>query len=319
MPDPKAPALRLALLLPLALLWSMAAPAGAMAQGMPPVTAPEMTQEDPVILPGSYDLPKVSPGGRAAGMGNAAAALSAGTSSVYNNPAGMAQSVMFAVEGLFQYVPTGNVLSASIMDSETNSNIAAGIGVDYYFSRGEDRVDVSLLDLRLGLAIPVVANRVAVGVMGHWVRANVQDVEIINGFALDAGAFFSLAENIRIGLQGKNLLDPCEQTNCKGISPLTVGGGLALTQGIVTLAADLDFDLGSRDDSALIVEAGLEAFVAEAFPLRLGYRHLGLTSDNVLTGGFGWRSKTAGLDVGYQHDLALSEFDTLILSVSAYF
>lgn len=261
--------------------------------------------------------PDFSPGISAAGMGQAQNALSMGTNGVFNNPAGIARAYMFALEGGFIYTDDGNVLSAAIVDSKTNPKIAAGVGFNYYFSRTAG-LDLKGIDVRLPVAIPVVQDRVSVGVAGRYLKFNAGDIEVLNGFTLDAGAIFRVVDQLSVGISAKNLIDPCENATCQGWAPLLVGGGVSYAMTDLSLAADVDADLTTSESATLNIEVGGEYLVAKIVPIRLGFRRLGATESNRATAGVGWRSQTAGLDLSYEHDFARSAFGQLFLGVSIY-
>ncbi len=257
-------------------------------------------------------------GSRPLAMGQAQIALSEGTGGVFQNPAGIARAFMYAGEGTFAYTPDGAILSAAIIDSKTNPAVAAGAGISYYFNRGSGP-DVSALDVRVPVAFPIVPERVLVGITGRYTRAEVGPTEVLNGFTLDAGALFRIIEGFHAGVSAKNLIDPCELPACQGYAPLLVGGGLSYTNGEFAVALDGEFDLNSSDEqTGLNIEVGGEYLIQGTIPIRLGYRRLELTDSNIITGGVGWRSKTAGIDLSYRQDLSRSEFDTLYLGVSIY-
>ena len=276
-----------------------------------------MDTEDPVVLPNITNPPEFNVGARPAGMGEAQIALSDGTAGTWHNPAGLARAYMYAIEGTFAYTPTGNVLSAAIVDSKTNPKISAGVGLGYYFSRGEGP-EVTALDIRVPLAVPVVPDRVSIGLGGRYVRAKAGELEILNGFSLDAGALFRLWEGLHAGVTAKNLIDPCKNVLCEGFAPLTVGAGIGYSTSPFAGAADVEFDF-SGPDVGINVDVGGEYLIAEMVPVRLGYQYKSLLESNTLTAGSGWRSKTAGIDIGYQHNLSASQFGRLLLGVSVYF
>ena len=272
----------------------------------------------PPTAAGEVAKPDFMPGSRPAGMGQAFNALSDGTSGVFNNPAGIARAYMYSVDGTFAYTPTGNILSASIVDSKTNPQVAAGAGVGYYFSRGEG-AQVTALDARLPIAVPVVQDRVSIGIAGRFLRTEVGEIETINGFSLDAGALFRVVDQLHVGIVGHNLIDPCKQATCRGVAPMLVGGGIAYATPTLAIAGDVEFDLNSTSDVAFNFDVGGEYLIAEMVPIRLGYRRLGVPGHNVLTLGSGWRSKTAGVDLAYQHNFNEAQFGNLFLGVSVYF
>ena len=259
--------------------------------------------------------PIFNPGARGAGMGEAQAALSEGSSGVFHNPAGIALAYMYAVNGGVLINETGNTLSLAIVDSKTNPSVSAGLGVGYYFNRDE-----GVLDIKLPIALPVVPDRVSIGIAGRYMRAKAGDIEIVNGFSLDGGAIFRLVDGLHLGVQLKNLLDVCKQDNiCSSWAPMTLGGGLAFKTRDLAAAVDIDADLGSTDSAALNVEAGFEYLIQGMVPVRVGYRRLSATSSNILTLGSGWQSKAAGVNLSYQHDFSTNNFGNIALDVSAYF
>ena len=268
--------------------------------------------------PTNITKPEFNTGARAAGMAEAHNALSEGTGGMWHNPAGIARAYMYALEGNFSYTPTGNVLSAAIVDSKTNPKISAGLGLGYFFSRTAGP-EVTALDIRLPIAVPVVQDRVSVGLRGRYLRAKAGELEIINGFSLDAGVLFRVQEGIHLGISALNLIDPCKNVLCEGIAPLTVGAGGSFSRQGFTAAVDAEFDLGSGDSTGVNVDVGGEYLIEDMVPVRLGYQFKSLSESHGLAIGSGWRSKTAGVDLSYQHDLTVQQFGRLLLGVSVYF
>lgn len=264
-------------------------------------------------------------GSRPMGMGEAFTAVSTGTSGVYQNPAGIARAILYAIEGSYTYTPSGNILSFAIVDSKTNPSISAGFALSYYFDRANDNGDITALDIRLPLAIPIVPERISVGLGIRYLSIEDSDVETLSGFTLDAGALFRVADALHIGIAAKNLLDPCDiKSKCGGLAPLTIGGGVAYGTGTsFTVAGDLDFDLNSADGAKLNMALGGEYLIQNMVPVRLGFRREGVSESNILTLGGGWRSPTAGLDVAYQHILSSKTRDAGVgfinLGVNVYF
>src|SRR5690554_6950857 len=130
---------------------------------------------------------------RSQGMGEAFTSIANGTGGIYQNPAGVARSVMYSVDGLFEYTPSGTILNASIVDSKTNPSLAAGAGYSYFFGRDE-LSHLTGHDIRLALGVPVVPDRVAIGVGGRYMimtdSSGSKDDIFIKGFTLDAGLIF---------------------------------------------------------------------------------------------------------------------------------
>ena len=261
--------------------------------------------------------PDFSPGIGAAGMGRAQNATSEGTDGVFNNPAGIASAYMYALEGGLIYTDDATVLSAAVVDSKTNPKVAAGVGFNYYFSRGAGEA-LSGIDLKVPLAIPIVQDRVSLGLGGRYTRLSAGDVEVLNGFSLEAGAVVRVVDQVRLGLVAKNLIDPCDVSACQGWLPLLIGGGVAYSTTELALAADVEADTSTSQEVAFNVDVGGEYVVANVAPVRLGFRRLGVEESSRLTAGAGWRSQTAGLDLSYEHDLSRGGFGQLFLGVAVY-
>lgn len=288
-------------------------------------TAFAQLADPPAAAPSTTTFANTTRGVRPAGMGEAFTSIANGTSGIYQNPAGVARSVMYAVDGLFEYTPSGTILNASIADSKTNPSLAAGVGYSYFFGRDEFS-HLTGHDVRLALAVPVIPDRVAIGIGGRYLimkdSSGPEDVNLVKGFTLDAGLIFRLSELLHLGIAGKNLIDPCNDDNlCRGVAPTTVTGGLSLgTETSFMLSADVGFDLTSRDDAALNFGVGAEYLIARMIPIRAGFMHKGAIEHNFLTFGGGWRSPAAGVDLSYQHDLQNSdEVGYIAGSFSLYF
>ncbi len=262
---------------------------------------------------------------RSQGMGEAFTSIANGTGGIYQNPAGVARSVMYSVDGLFEYTPSGTILNASIVDSKTNPSLAAGAGYSYFFGRDE-LSHLTGHDIRLALGVPVVPDRVAIGVGGRYMimtdSSGSKDDIFIKGFTLDAGLIFRLADMLHLGIAGKNLIDVCDKdARCHGLAPTTVTGGLSLgRETSFVLAADVGFDLTTRADPALNFGVGAEYLISGILPIRAGFKRDGATEHNFITFGGGWRSSAAGVDVSYQHDLQnSSKVGYIAGSFSLYF
>lgn len=272
-----------------------------------------------LLAASSASAQEFTQGVRSAGMGEAFTSVASGTNSLYHNPAGAARAVMYALDAAYEYTPDGNVLSAAVIDSKTNPNIAAGIGYGYYFGRGDN--DIRGHDIRLALAIPVLPERISIGVGGRYLLIKdtilqeddagdeVQtDIQLINGPTLDAGILFKATNQLHLGIVGQNLIDQChescEQTTARRMAPTLITGGVGFgTEVGFLIAADVGVDLTGGTEPALEAGIGAEYMIQGAVPLRVGYQYRGSFPANLLTFGAGWRSKAAGVDLGYQIDL----------------
>lgn len=278
-----------------------------------------------LLLAHSAGAQEFTNGVRPNGMGNAYTGVASGTAGIFHNPGGIASQMMYQVEGLYGYTPSGSVLNATIVDSKTNPDVAAGVGYSYFFGRG-DASDLQGHDIRLALALPVLPERISVGVGGRYLIVDSSDeegaIELVNGFTLDAGAVFRATDQLQFGVAGKNLIDVCEKDNlCSSVAPTTIAGGLSFGDDASFLvAADAGVDLTSDPDTAHpFFEVGAEYFAGGTVPLRLGYQRMQATSSNLITAGAGVRLKTAGLDASFRMDLDNPDFFFVNGSVSVYF
>ena len=259
-------------------------------------------------------------GARPAGLGQAYTAVGTGATGIYHNPAGIARAVMYSLEGTFEYTPEGSVLNVSVMDSKTNPNLAAGVGYSYFLGRG-DSSDVNGHDIGLALALPVLPDRISLGVGGRWIIATVDGVQVINQPTVSAGALFRVSDLFHLGLAGKNLVDVCSDGDvCGDVAPTLVAAGASVGDEInYLISADLEMDLTSDPDAvAFNVDTGAEYVIGEIVPVRVGYQHKGVDSSNLITGGVGWRSNRAGVDAGFRINPADSSIFYAVASFSLY-
>lgn len=276
-------------------------------------------------------LPETFSGVRPAGMGNALTPIAAGVDSLYHNPAGLARGEMYILDGAFTYTPQGGLLSAGIADSKTNPQIAAGVAYSYYFG-AEDHADLSGHDIRVAAAVPVIPERISIGVGGRYMHftdaslpeiADDEDSQVLfKGFSVDVGAMFKVTDMLHLGVAGQNLIDPCRNdARCRGSVPTRIGGGFGL--GTVTtfqITGQAFVDITSTDTPVFDFGVGAEVMAANVVPLRVGFERQGFFNRNLLTAGFGWRSQAAGLDLSYQHDLnQSSSFGYISGGFSVYF
>ena len=269
-----------------------------------------------LLLPLSLAAQDLTKGTRSAGMGEAYTAVAEGATSVHHNPAGIAKSVMYAVEATFEYNPQGSVLNASVSDSKTNPGLGAGVGYSYFIGR-DDFESITGHDIRLSIGVPVVPDRVALGVGGRYLKFNDGDVGLLNGFTLDAGAIVKVTEGLHFGVVGQNLIDPCSKVGCEAVAPTTVTGGLGFQNGGLTLSGDVGVDLTSQDDPQMLFGAGLE-FLIQAVPLRAGFERIDSADKSNLTFGVGWRTTAAGFDLGYKFNLANTDEMVFLGAFSIY-
>jgi hypothetical protein len=259
-------------------------------------------------------------GARAAGLGQAYTAVGTGATGIYHNPAGIARAVMYSLEGTYEYTPEGSVLNISVMDSKTNPNLAAGVGYSYFLGRG-DAGGTNGHDIKLALALPVLPDRISLGIGGRWIIAKVDDVQIINQPTVSAGALFRVSDLFHLGLAGKNLIDVCSDDEvCGDVAPTLIALGASVgNETNFLISSDLELDLTSDPDAvALNVDAGAEYMIGEIVPVRVGYQYKGADIENFVTGGIGWRSNQAGVDAGFRINTSDPSIFYAVASFSLY-
>lgn len=281
------------------------------------------TNERPVIE--SYQ------GLRAGGVGNSHVAVASGTDAIYQNPAGVARAPMYVVDGAFSYTPQGALMSAGIADSKINPQIAGGATYNYFFGHSEHS-HLSGHDVRVVGAIPVVPERVSIGIGGRYLRitdSNLPEVEddpdaqlLLHGFTLDAGIIVRAAEILHLGLVGQNLIDHCRDNSlCRGTTPTRLTAGIGLgDDSVFMVSGQATLDLTSSDTPLFDFAAGAEFMAARIIPIRAGFERRAFLDRNLLTFGVGWRSEQAGVDFSYRHDLnAMERFGYVGGGFSVYF
>lgn len=258
-----------------------------------------------LMLPLSVRGQDLTKGTRSAGMGEAYTAIAEGSTAIHHNPAGIAKSVMYAIEAAFEYNPSGSVLNASVSDSKTNPSLGAAVSYSYFIGR-DSLEDLTGHDVRVSIGVPVVPDRVALGVGGRYLKFVDGDIDTVNGFTLDAGAIIKIAQGFHLGVVGQNLVDPCDKVDCKSLAPTTITGGVGFNNKGLTFSGDVGVDVTSQDNASMVFGGGLE-FLLGSVPLRAGFERVESTDISNLTFGLGWRSTAAGFDFGYKINLARTD------------
>ena len=271
-----------------------------------------------LLVASTASAQEFSQGVRAGGLGEAYTAVASGVSGIYHNPAGIARSVMYEFGGSFEYTESGSVLNATVVDSKTNPALAAGVGYSYFFGRDE-AADIKGHDIRLALGVPIVPDRISIGLGGRYLLIDAGDVELMNGFTLDAGTLVKVTDQFHVGVVGQNLIDECDKIGCESVAPTTISGGLAFGSDVgFILSGDIGFDLTSKEDEVSLKYAVGAEYMAVSVPLRIGFERTDVIDQSLLTFGAGWRSKSAGFDAAYQIDVAHTDSMFFLGSFSIY-
>ncbi|QQR90810.1 MAG: hypothetical protein IPJ88_03480 [Myxococcales bacterium] len=256
--------------------------------------------------------------GVALGTGMRASAVS--TAALLYNPASLSLARLYHVEGSANYVPnTGQIgLMAAAVDSMLNEHFAAGLAAKGIFDNSDD--GYSGFDGRLGFGIPI-ANAVGIGIAARYLTLTddgvdpaVQSDELAKGFTMDASLRVTLADSFHIAALGYNLID-LESA----LAPVTVGGAASFqVMDAFSVGTDVLFDLSTYDNAEMQIGGGLELFVQEVMPLRIGYFYDAGLDLHAVTGGIGYVGKMVGMELSLRQQ-ASGGNDTYVMTSFRYF
>ncbi len=262
-------------------------------------------------------------GARALGLAEAFTANATGNSALYHNPAGIGVASMYTAEGSYIYGPDSNSFAASVIDSKLNPMLALGLGYAY---ETVSKPQINGHDARAAVALTLIPQHLVLGVGGRYLRydTNVADATVPSGFTLDSGATLNIIQGLSLGVSGNNLIDVCDgntEAECtRAIAPRTAGGGIAFGSSLgFQINADIRANLSDKDNVFMTYGGGLELFFNQIIALRTGYKYVANpgAEDNRIGVGLGYRSRAAGIDLGYQYGTRDSE-SRVIASAQIY-
>jgi hypothetical protein len=296
------------LLAPLAAL-AVALPAAALAQAAmpPPGGLADLTGPRPLALGG--------------GTG-----LVSGNDGIFLNPAAVAARRRYAVDTLYALdrrgsTNTGAYLGASVVDA-LSAPVAVSFSWVHPLQGAEEGHAFSL-----GLAGSVM-DKLYLGVQGRYQIVTVTSsggavLDESNVVTADAGLLWEVSDYITLGASAFNLFP----TGHEDFMPRSVGAGLSIgSDTSIKLVADWRADLDRVKDAAGQPKttnrfgAGLEVFLGNLVPLRVGY----LADETLDTT---WWSAGAGLvtasgvalDFGYRQSLEQPDARTMSLAFKMQF
>jgi hypothetical protein len=275
-----------------------------------------------------YDLGEVQTP-RAVAMAGALNALGTSTTSLFLNPANLPIARVYHFEGFAAVSPESRRQSygGAVADSSTN-RIAGGFG-GTWSSMDPDGIKRTWTDLHLGVAYPL-GDKFSLGATGRYLRVGQLVARgpfgaslpsdgtpadpMYNNFTFDLGATVIPTQQLRIGVVGHNLTNPHN-----GLAPTLLAGGVGFTSDIFSVEGDalVDFTTFSRARGRFML--GGEAFLANHFPLRLGYRYDDGQRTHAITAGFGYIDKKWSFEIGGRRDVAADKPATMIVAGLRYF
>jgi opacity protein-like surface antigen len=264
--------------------------------------------------------------GRSAAMGGAMRALGNAVTGLYSNPANIALTRVYHLQGLAQIWPEARrqTYGASAVDSVTG-RLAGSIGA-HYGVLDPDGVDRKWTDVRLALGFPI-SDRFYAGVTGKYLKlrdggiprpgyglphsyasAGLPDAATVDGFTFDAGITVKPSNNLFIGVVGTNLTSPGH-----GFQPLTLGGGIGFGNNDVTAEIDVVADFTTYTNAAgssrtnMRAMAGFEYLAADHFPLRVGYRYDAEPALHAISAGAGYIDPQFSVDLSVRRTVSGKE------------
>ncbi len=258
---------------------------------------------------------------RALGMGDAVRAMGMGTSGLYFNPAGMAQTMSYAIDLGYGYKAwtTGHNGHISFVDSKTNPDLAGGAGYTYT-NANRDGIKTQLHDLRFAVASQYRSRNIQLCYGGGFRYMKVQQDATSSAYrqsrwapTMDLGLLVGFNDLFYIGVAAQNIIKMpvLKARNATGlpVAPRSVGVGLGIQYSILHWGVDVDIDLQSKGGNTATVSpmTGLELTLAQMIAVRAGFtwdRVGTLAHDQKrVTVGLGYVSKYVGIDVGYGIDV----------------
>jgi hypothetical protein len=261
-------------------------------------------------------------------MGDALNALGVSTTALYLNPANMALARVYHIEALGAYSPEGKrqTYGLSIVDS-VSSKLAGGVGGTW------SEIDPSGLhrvwsDVRGALALPL-GDHLALGATGRWLHVDqglgegpfgpslasggTPNGPLANLLTFDAGATATIGDSVRIGLVGHNL------TNPGPLAPTTGAAGIGFQTPVFALEADglLDFTTYSSVQGRVML--GGEAFLADHYAIRAGYRYDTGLKVSTASLGLGYIDTRWSIEIAARRDLVSDHGATLGVLSLRYF
>lgn len=269
---------------------------------------------------------------RSAGMSGALHAWGYGTTALFQNPANLAETQAYHLEGIVQLTPEGarQAYGAAIMDSITN-RLAGGVSFVASFI-DPDGLNRQTLDGRVSLSYPIT-DKFLMGLGGRYFRGTqlgvgpfgdskisggLQDgaggrAPFVETFTFDAGLTLRPTEGLAIAAFGQNLTFPNN-----GVLPTLLGGGIGYTTSGFTGEVDGYADMSSWGKPSARIAAGAEYLIAGSFPLRAGYRYDQGADQSSLSFGVGYISREFSVEAAVRRAIDERGPTTVVIGL-AYF
>jgi hypothetical protein len=137
---------------------------------------------------------------------------------------------------------------------------------------------------------------------------------ILNTVTVDLGATVAAGDALRIGMAGHNLVSPGNS-----LAPTTTILGIGYGTKQFALESDGMVDFTTYAHPKGRAMAGGELFIADHYPLRVGWRYDAGTNVQALSLGFGYVETTWSVELGVRRDLVVDHGSTLAVLSLRYF
>lgn len=271
------------------------------------------------------------PSARGVAMGGALNALGVSTTALQLNPANMALARVYHIEAFGAFSPESQrqTYGGAIVDSVLNTSQLAGGLAGSWSVMDPGAIHRTWTDVRAGLALPL-GDHLAVGAAGRWLHVE-QNVAagpfgpslasdgtpkgpVFNGPTFDLGVTATIVEGFRAGVSGHNLTNPGT-----ALAPTVLAGGIGYMTETVAIEADGLLDFTTWGGTRGRVMAGGEAFLAERYALRIGWRYDGGTQLNSASLGFGYIDPKYSIEIGVRRDIVSDHGQTFGVIALRYF
>jgi opacity protein-like surface antigen len=266
---------------------------------------------------------------RTMAMGGAQYALGQSTSAVLGNPANLTLSRVYHFEALASFSPEARRQSygGAVADSMTNK-VAGGLAGSWS-SLDPDGVKRTWMDFRVAAAYPL-GDKLSIGLGGRYLRleqptgigpfgqsaasSGTPDSPLVSKITFDAGATLTPIKDLHISVTGKNLTNPGTMT-----MPTTIIGAAGYGNGVFGVEADVLFDFTTYGSAKVRAMAGVEVFLADRFPIRVGYRYDDGSKSHGVGLGLGFVDKRFSADIGARRDFVTNVPATFFGASFRYF
>ena len=301
-----------------ALAFLMVFAAARVASADPSSTSPEQ----------GYDLGDIQHP-RGLSTGGAQVATGTSTSPVLYNPANLPFSRVYHFEGLAAWNPEARRQSygGAVADSST-SKITGGLGGTWSVM-DPDGAKRTWIDLRVAAAYPL-GDKLAIGIAGRYLRleappgfgpfggsrvsGGTPDGAAFNRITFDAGLTVAPIEGLKIAVLGRNLTNPGSS-----YAPTVLVGGVGYAASIFAIESDFLVDFTTFGTAKTRTMVGGEIFIADHFPIRLGYRYDDGMKLHSASLGLGYVDKKFSVELSGRRDLASNPATMISLGLRYFY